>query len=987
MSSPSADRAPAGRESTNWRALLTSAPADRETVPLALGIEVRVNDRRDHHSWSPPKSRSATPRDVATGSAPLGVGIRPLTKSAATGAWIQGEASWDAVRRPGHRFDPNAARWFSDLLSIGRDALLSGTAGDWLPLDLITSPLLWPHLRAGVDLGIPVIPTGRHLTVGFAESAALHVDVDRPDDRSLTLGAVLTLDGTETSAVDAHVIGQTGVFVATAVGGHIHLTLAELPLTAPQRGLLTATGPIVIPQEDEDDFLRDAYPALARRTELRTRGPIRLPVVPSPTAAVTVTHRPGDRIDYAFGWYYPGRDLFPLAVTGDPVRDVDAERAALPALEQAWAATTGTPFVGESTLVDVDAAEFITHIIPALREAGVHITISGEPRAYHELAGIPEITITTVETTDHDWFDLGVMVTIDGRSIPFTPLFTALSMRRRKMLLSDGGWFSLAHPALQRLRDLLDEVTDLDEWETGPRISRHQTALWADFEDLADEAVPAVAWRAAIEALQDADHVPRLPPPPALRAELRPYQQTGFEWLAFLWSHRLGGILADDMGLGKTIQVLALLVHARAAGESRPFLVVAPTSVQATWTQEAARFAPHLRVRVAGSRSEAVMAMDADDADLIVTTYAVLRLEDAVFAAQDWAIVVIDEAQFVKNSDAQQHRAAAGLRADAVFAVTGTPLENSLSDLWALLALTAPGLFPSPRRFRQDYILPIEQGKVPENAEGGSYRRARLDRLRARIRPFVLRRTKEVVAPELPEKQEQILDIDLSPAHRAIYDTVLQRERQKVLGLLDDLDRNRFIVFRSLTLLRMLSLAPGLIDEADAGVGSRKLDVLVDRVSEMQSEGHRALVFSQFTSYLDLAAARLDAAGIAYVRLDGSTRRRADVIDGFRSGGQPVFLISLKAGGFGLTVTEADYVFLLDPWWNPAAEAQAIDRTHRIGQRHPVMVYRMIATDTIEEKVLALQQRKARLFTAVLDDDELFAQSLSADDIRALFAP
>jgi len=442
------------------------------------------------------------------------------------------------------------------------------------------------------------------------------------------------------------------------------------------------------------------------------------------------------------------------------------------------------------------------------------------------------------------------------------------------------------------------------------------------------------------------------------------------------------------MGLGKTIQLLTLVLHIREAGERRPLLVVAPTSVLATWQDEAAHFAPGLDVRIidgTSAKNGRRVADVAADADLVVTSYTVARLDQDEFQAVEWAALILDEAQFVKNPATLQHRAIAALRADVTFVVTGTPMENSLRELWALLRLAAPGLFPSARKFRQEYIQPIEQGKVPENEEGAPYRQRRLERLRRRIRPLMLRRTKDLVAADLPPKQEQLLHVDLVPAHRALYDTVLQRERQKVLGLLQDLDRNRFIVFRSLTMLRMLSLAPALIDGEDARIGSAKLDVLLERVQELQAEGHRALVFSQFTSFLSLAAERLEEAGVPYAYLDGSTRNRRAVIDGFRTGEQPVFLISLKAGGFGLTLTEADYVFLLDPWWNPAAEAQAVDRTHRIGQTEQVFVYRMIATGTIEEKVLALQQRKARLFTAVMDDEQLFAQTLTADDIRGLF--
>jgi SNF2 family DNA or RNA helicase len=316
-------------------------------------------------------------------------------------------------------------------------------------------------------------------------------------------------------------------------------------------------------------------------------------------------------------------------------------------------------------------------------------------------------------------------------------------------------------------------------------------------------------------------------------------------------------------------------------------------------------------------------------------------------------------------------------RVDVPFrlALTGTPLENHLMELWSLLSIVAPGLYPWPQRFLEVVANPVERLGDDDV----------LDRFRRRIKPFLLRRTKETVAADLPPKQEQVLDVALTPRHRTIYDTHLQRERQTVLGLVDDFDKHRIAIFRSLTRLRQLSLDPALVDEAYDAVGSAKVDVLVDHLLELAEEGHRALVFSQFTSFLTRVRERLDREGIASSYLDGRTRRRAEVVRGFRSGDDPVFLISLKAGGVGLTLTEADYVFVLDPWWNPAVEAQAVDRTHRIGQQRPVNVYRLVATDTVEEKVMALKARKAALFAKVVDGDALMAAPLGADDVRELF--
>jgi SNF2 family DNA or RNA helicase len=420
---------------------------------------------------------------------------------------------------------------------------------------------------------------------------------------------------------------------------------------------------------------------------------------------------------------------------------------------------------------------------------------------------------------------------------------------------------------------------------------------------------------------------------------------------------------------------------ALAAGGERaaypPVLVVAPTSVLPTWLAEAARFAPSLRVVALGEttkRRGGTIAQAIAGADLVVTTYAVFRIDAEAFRESAWSALVLDEAQFVKNHQSQVYQCARLLPARTKLAITGTPMENNLMELWALLSIVAPGLFPRPAAFAEHFRRPIESGSAPE----------RLDTLRRRIRPVMLRRTKDAVASELPPKQEQVIEVALSPKHRRIYDRVLAHERQRLLGLLDDAQRNRIAILRSLTRMRRLCLDPVLDDPAHAGIGSAKVDALLELITPVLAEGHQALVFSQFTGFLATVRARLDAEGIGYAYLDGRTRKREEVIASFRSGERPVFLVSLKAGGFGLTLTEADYVFLLDPWWNPATEAQAIDRTHRIGQDKHVFVYRMVATDTIEDKVLALQERKRELFARVVDEGALASGVLSAEDIRGL---
>ena len=522
------------------------------------------------------------------------------------------------------------------------------------------------------------------------------------------------------------------------------------------------------------------------------------------------------------------------------------------------------------------------------------------------------------------------------------------------------------------------------------------------------------------------------PVPTGLQATLRPYQVEGFQWLSFLYEQRLGGILADDMGLGKTVQALALLAHAieehravseRAASERAaergesfepftPFLVVAPTSVITNWAAEAERFLPEAKVVTITETTagKTPLSERIAGAHLVLTSYTLLRMDEDAYtgyartlgravdkhtadehagdstgehsAPEGWGALLLDEAQFVKNTGTRAWSIARAMPARTKIAMTGTPIENNLMELWALLAIVADGLFPSARAFRDLYARPAESGEDPAHAA------ATAARLRRRIRPLMLRRTKELVAAELPAKNDTRVNLPLAPGHRRIYDTHLQRERQKVLGLLEDMDKNRFTIFQSLTLLRRLALDAALIDpDAYAGVSSVKRDYLVQQLPGLLERGHRVLVFSQFTGYLKSISARLAEEGIGHLYLDGSTRNRAEVIEAFTSGQEPVFLISLKAGGFGLNLTEADHVFIMDPWWNPAAEQQAVDRIHRIGQDKEVHVYRLVAEGTIEEKVMQLKESKAALFDAVVGEGEFASAAVTAEDVRELFAP
>ncbi|KAA9111534.1 DEAD/DEAH box helicase [Microbacterium rhizomatis] len=996
--------APAG-----WRGLVSTfepivsdAATPRRT--LALQFALRAGRARGGKGGRDVRSGRAVRDELATDAASVnGLGVRPVTRGV-RGGWIKGDLTWQNVGYQGAAggFEPAQARWFAQLVTL-RNASLGGIAdygSEWIGLDGFESALLWALLDEAQALGIPLVAAGSpggspsSASVEIAPSATIGFDA-RASEGGLELAPRVVIGDASYDAAQTGLIGSHGVYGYEfgAPEGHPTLRLARLsrPATRAERGIIGRPEPVRVEADELPEFLDEHFATLARAVRVTSDdASFTPPALPPATLVLTARYEPGNVLRLDWDWQLADRRRLPLTVPDSAFLDPVAERAPAAAVADILRADpAGAPALSGGELRaalilrGVDAAEFTARVLPAIEDIPhVRIEVIGTKPDYREIVEAPELTVSAVETESNDWFDLGVIVKVEGKTVPFGPLFRALSRGATKLLLVDQSYLSLNQPVFAPLRELIDEAGTLEEWETGLRISKYQTALYAEFEDLADQSEAAVAWRATVDGLRDLTAIEPVPVPPGFTGELRPYQLDGFRWLAFLHAHALGGILADDMGLGKTAQTLALIAHAAsdrpAARATGPFLVVAPTSVVSNWAREASRFTPGLRVALiteTSGKSGKTLADAAAGADIVLTTYAILRLDAEEFAGHEWSGLVLDEAQFAKNPASKVHEAARGIRAPFRLAVTGTPIENNLTELWALFQIVAPGLFPSAREFAEKYRRPIE---VNHNGE-------RLARLRRRVRPFLLRRTKEAVAPELPPKQEQVLEIPLDPRHRRIYDTHLQRERQKILGLVDDLDRNRFIVFRSLTLLRMLSLDAALIDpDGYANVPSAKLDALLEQLDDVVGEGHQALVFSQFTSFLQRAAARLDAAGIPYSYLDGTTRRRGEVIDGFRRGDAPVFLISLKAGGFGLNLTEADYVFLLDPWWNPASEAQAIDRTHRIGQDKQVMVYRLVAEGTIEQKVMALKEKKAALVSAVLDDDAFFSEALSADDIRGL---
>jgi SNF2 family DNA or RNA helicase len=667
-------------------------------------------------------------------------------------------------------------------------------------------------------------------------------------------------------------------------------------------------------------------------------------------------------LDYGRGWTEDtggGRGLWIPEDRVYVLRDEEAENGARQLLD-----SMGVKAVDPQSGVRRLPMRAMPRVVRELLHAGWHVEAEG--KAFRR----PGATRVDV-SSGIDWFELRGEVDYGGATATLPQLLAALRRGDTMVRLGDGTFGLLPEEWLARFAPL----AGLGASETDHlRFRRNQAGLLdallaAQPEVRVDEVFAQVR-----EKMRGFRGVEAAAQPPGFVGQLRDYQCEGLGWMAFLREFGFGGCLADDMGVGKTAQVLATLEARRAEGKG-PSLVVAPKSLMFNWRAEAAKFTPQLRVL-----EHTGLDRDMDligHHDLILTTYGTLIRDAAQIARMEFDYLVLDEAQAVKNANTATAKAVRLLRGSHRLALSGTPVENHLGELWSLFEFLNPGMLGEAKLLKM-------AGGLARNPSEESRRL-----LSHALRPFILRRTKQQVARELPAKTEQTIFCELEPAQRKQYDELRRHYRESLLQRVqaNGLARSKMHVLEALLRLRQAACHPGLLDTKRSEEPSAKLDVLLDQLDELREEGHKALVFSQFTSLLAIVRSRLDEAGVKYEYLDGQTRDRQAHVEAFQNDPSVgLFLISLKAGGLGLNLTAAEYVFLLDPWWNPAVEAQAVDRTHRIGQTRPVFAYRLIARDTVEEKVLELQKSKRDLADAILGEDNSLIRDLKKEDLEMLLS-
>jgi len=601
-----------------------------------------------------------------------------------------------------------------------------------------------------------------------------------------------------------------------------------------------------------------------------------------------------------------------------------------------------------------------------------------------------------IEQTDHDWFQMSFKVTVNGESMPLLPLIVPVLEHYDldnlpdivTIPIDDHQFINVdaeqIRPFLEILYELFDSLS-FDDQGNG-RVSRYDAALIADMNDHCYGLFSMKGGEQLIETgrkLRDFTGLAEVPVPKGLKAELRDYQKTGLNWLQFLREYHFAGILADDMGLGKTVQTLAHLLLEKESGRmEKPCLIIAPTSLMSNWKREAQRFTPDLKVLVLQGSERKQKFQHIAEHDLILTTYPLLPRDKEFLLAHDYYYLILDEAQIIKNPKAQASHIVREIQAEHRLSLTGTPMENHLGELWAQFDFLMPGFLGNQTQFKKQYRTPIE---VHGDAE-------RNQKLSKRIKPFMLRRTKQEVISELPEKTEIIRSVPLYDKQAALYESIRIAMEEKVRKTIAEkgLARSHIMILDALLKLRQTCCDPRIVslEKAKSINQSAKLDLLLEMLDELLDEGRRVLIFSSFTKMLGLIETELKKRKIDYTKLTGQTRKRDEAIERFKKGDVNVFLISLKAGGVGLNLTEADTVIIYDPWWNPAAESQAADRVYRIGQDKAVFVYKLMTENTVEEKIIAMQEKKRALADGIYRQASKAEKfELTAEDLDELFKP
>ncbi len=749
---------------------------------------------------------------------------------------------------------------------------------------------------------------------------------------------------------------------------------------------------VQVPREDEAEFLERYFPTLARQFPVEGDSITWQEVQADPVPRLYLADENGellvhlrfgyDRAEVVYDSRLPALSLQHQSTDAWTMMRVHRQPAREEQFYQSLASAhfglKHSPAVYPSQIfrlrAKVHPIDFLMRHVPRLIEAGFEIY--GEEKLKTARVNRSQPTLSLNVTSGIDWFDLQAVVKFGEVEAAINEVRRALRKKERYVKLADGTIGEIPDEWVQRYRHLFGLAEQTGD---GMRLSNHHLTLVDQLLAEADRVQADEEFRQRRSRLLDFKGIQNRELPAGFAGELRPYQKAGFDWLHFLHDYDFGGCLADDMGLGKTIETLVFLQSLKERNHSQAAsLLVVPRSLLVNWQREAARFTPALRLHEYFGQGRSNDLFDFKDFDLVLTTYGVMLRDVEWLRKYKFHYVILDESQAIKNPLAKTAKAARLLHCDHRLALTGTPVENTTFELWSQFAFLNPGLLGNLEYFKSEFGSPIEKQGDEQSS----------DFLRKLVYPFILRRTKAQVAPELPPRTERVVYADMEPAQRKFYEKTREYYRALLLGAIESEGMNnvRFKVLEGLLRLRQICNHPRLVKDDFRG-DSAKFELLVETLETLQAEGHKALVFSQFVQMLTILREALDVRKLPYVYLDGRTQKRQERVDTFQNDASiPFFLISLKAGGVGLNLTAADYVIHIDPWWNPAVEMQATDRTHRIGQEKPVFVYKLITRDSVEEKILRLQEKKKVLVEQLITTESSFFKSLTAEDVKVLFS-